>query len=384
MSFDLDRVIERRYSDSRKWTQYAEDVIPFSGAEMEFAPPESVLRALHERVDHKMFGYNVEPPELGELVIDRLQKHFGWLVPAEALVFLPGVVNGFNLACRAFASPGDGALVSTPIYSAILSAPTNHGIQRHETQLTEQSDGQYIVDFDALEAAITERTRLFLLCNPHNPVGRVFRRDELEQMAEICLRHDILICSDEIHSDWVFSGHHHLPIASLDREVGTRSITLIGTSKSHNVAGIRCAVAIVENVDLRKKLEAARAGLVPSVSALAYTAAVAGFRHGQPWRDAVRGYLEANRDFLFDYVQSHLPGIKMSKPEGTPVAWLDCRQVAIPDNPFEFFLQKARVALRDGEIYGRGGKGFVRLSFGCPRELLLQGLDRMRGALGSL
>jgi cystathionine beta-lyase len=317
-------------------------------------------------------------------VVNWLQKSHGWQVPAEALVFLPGVVSGFNLTCCAFTSPGDSALVPTPIYPAILKAPTNAGIGRDVTQLTQQPNGQYTVDFDALEAAITEHTRIFLLCNPHNPTGRVFRRDELERMAQICLRHNLLICSDEIYNDWVFDDRRHLPIASIDPEIGARTITLMGTSKSCNLAGIKCAVAVVENAELRRRLNAVREDLIPSVNALAYTAAVAGFRYAQPWQDAVLCYLEANRDFLVQYVRKHLPGIQVSKPEGTPLAWLDCRQAAIPNPPSEFFLQKASVALNDGEAYGRGGKGFVRLAFGCPRGLLRQGLDRMKEALRDL
>jgi len=384
MSFDLDEIIERRHSDSRKWNCYGGDVIPLSGAEMEFAPPEPVILALYERVDHRMFGYNIEPPELREVIVNRLQRLYGWQVSEEALVFLPGAVTGFNLTCHAVTSPGDAVLVQTPVYSPILHAHANAGLTRDEMELTRQSDGRYTIDFDAFEATITARTRVFILCNPHNPVGRVFQRDELERMAEICLRHDIVICSDEIYSDWVFGGGRHLPIASLDPEIADRAITLIGTSKSHNIAGVKCGVAIVQNAELRKRLNAARMGLVPGVNVLEYTAALAAYRDGQPWQDAVLHYLEANHDFVFEYVNTHLPGVEMGKPEGTPAAWLDCRQAGIPGNPYEFFLQKARVALNDGGVYGRGGAGFVRLTFGCPRALLARGLDRMKKALSTM
>jgi cystathionine beta-lyase len=238
-----------------------------------------------------------------------------------------------------------------------------------------------VIDFDAFEAAITERTRLFILCNPHNPIGRAFRRDELERMAKICLRHNMVICSDEIHCDLLFPESHHVPMATLSPEVADRTITLMAPSKTFNIAGLECSVAIIQNRDLRKKLKAARADCVPEVNIMGYVAALAAYRDGQPWLDELLLYLGANRDVLLQYVQEHLPGIGVSKPEATYLAWLDCRQAGMSDNPHRFFLQKARVALNDGATFGRGGEGFVRLNFGCPRPLLLDALDKMRAAL---
>ena len=384
MVYNFDQIIDRRHSNSSKWGRYDEDVLPLWVADMDFVSPEPVIWALLERVNHGVFGYGMEPPELREVVVDRLERLYGWRVSPEALVLLPGVVTGFNLACRAVTSPGDGVLVQTPVYPPILRAYANAGLTRDEMELARQADGRYIVDFDAFEAAITDRTCVFILCNPHNPVGRVFQRDELERMAEICLRHDIVICSDEIHCDLLFSGSRHLPIASLDPEIAERTITLLAPSKTYNIAGLKSSVAIVPNAKHRKKLNAAKMGLVPGVNVMGYTAALAAYRDGQSWLEQVLRYLEANRDFVLEYVETHLPGISTGKPEGTYLAWLDCRQSGIQGNPHEFFLQKARVALNDGKAFGRGGEGFVRLSFGCRRSTLVEALDRMKDALAYL
>jgi cysteine-S-conjugate beta-lyase len=381
MTYDFDQCIDRCCTESSKWHCYDADVLPMWVADMDFRSPEPIVTALRERVEHGVFGYGMEPAELRGVIVDWLQRLYGWQVGPEALVFVPGVVTGFNLACHALASPGDGVLMQTPVYYPILRAPSCACLTNDEMELTRRPDGHYEIDFDQFEQTITDRTRVFVLCNPHNPVGRVFRRDELERMAEICLRHNVVICSDEIHSDLVFSGHPHVPIASLAPEIADRTITLMAPSKTFNVAGLSCSVAIVQNPELRKKLKATHTGLVHGVNIMGYVAALAGYRDGRPWLDALLRYLEANRDFLAQYVEEHLPGVTMSKPEGTYLAWLNCREASIPGNPQEFFLNKARVAVNDGKVFGRGGEGFVRLNFGCPRSMLTEALDRMHAAL---
>jgi cysteine-S-conjugate beta-lyase len=383
MPCDFDSLIDRYHSDSIKWHQYDQDVLPMWVADMDFRSPEPVIQALLERVQHGCFGYGIEPQELREVIVDRLMQRYLWEVAPEQLVFVPGVVTGFNLACRVFASPGDGVLVQTPVYPPILQAPGLGGLARHEMELTRQPDGQYLVDCDLFERAITDRTRIFILCNPHNPVGRVFRRDELERMAGVCLRHNMLICSDEIHGDLVLGGSRHTPIASLDPEIAEHTITLMAPSKTFNIAGLQCSVAIIPNETLRKRFDAARMGLIPSVDVFGFTAALAAYRHGQPWLDKVLGYLEDNRDFLLRSVAQTLPGIRMSKPEGTYLAWLDCREANIQGNPQQFFLNTAHVAMNDGVEFGRGGEGFVRLNFGCPQPMLAESLGRMASALNA-
>jgi cystathionine beta-lyase len=381
MTFDFDRVIDRRSFDCVKWGKYPPDVVPLWIADMDFRSPEAVVQALRERVEHGVYGYGQEPAGLRTLLVERLERLYGWRVTPESLVFMTGVMAGYNLATRTATNPGDGVLIQTPIYYPILDAPRFAQCTMDGVELMRLPSGRYEIDFAAFEAAITPRTRIFILCNPHNPVGRVFLRSELERMAEICLRHDLIICADEIHCDLVFQGHQHIPIASLAPEIAQRTITLMAPTKTFNVAGLQCAMAIVENPELRRQFQVARAGLVADANIMGYTATLAAYRDGQPWLDALLAYLEANRDWLFDQIHSQLPGITMGRPEGTYLAWLDCRGAGLAEAPHNFFLEWARVGLNNGAAFGRGGEGFVRLNFGCPRSTLEDALERMRCAL---
>jgi cysteine-S-conjugate beta-lyase len=384
MASQFDKIIDRRHTESGKWHRYDEDVLPLWVADMDFRSPEPVIQALQERVAHGIFGYGKEPPRLREVFVQRMATEYDWHITPEDVTFVPGVVVGFNQACHAYTSPGDGVLLQTPVYYPMLNAPPNAGLANDEMVLTLESDGTYSIDFDAFEAAITERTRIFILCNPHNPVGRVFRRDELERMAEICLRHDVLICSDEIHCDLVLSGHKHVPIAALSPEIASKTVTLMAPSKTFNIAGFHFSVAIIQDPELRKQYMAAPRGMGAHASILSYTAALAAYEHGGPWLAECLRYMEANCDYLQGYLAREMPGIKMAKPEGTYLAWLDCRNSGIPGNPAEFFLEKARVAMNDGAPFGKGGEGFVRLNFGCPRSTLEEALGRMTAALQGL
>jgi len=402
MIYDFDEIIDRRPTDCAKWNLYDPDVIALWVADMDFRSPQTVIEALRCRVDHGIFGYGMEPPELRPLLQERLQHLYGWRIDAEALVFVPGVVVGFNLAAHAVVEPGDDLLAQTPVYYPILHVPDNTGCNLSTMKLTPPAagNGQYQIDLDAFEAAIGPRTRLFILCNPHNPVGRVFTREELEAMAEICLRRDVVICSDEIHCDLVFPGHRHLPIASLDPEIEARTITLMAPSKTYNIAGLHASVAIIPNPELRKRFLAAMQGIVPRLDIMGFAAMLAAYqvphvtrgpsprRPGEsepgtgddPWLEQVLRYLEANRDLVFDTIQE-MPGLSMTRPEGTYLAWIDCREAGLEQEPGKFFLEKARVGLNEGAQFGPGGEGYVRLNFGCPRATLVEALDRMRTAL---
>ena len=381
MTYDFDRLIDRRGTHSDKWQKYGPDVLPLWIADMDFQSPEPVIRALRGRVEHGVFGYLAfEQPEFHELFADRLLKRYNWRVSPDAVVLIPGVIPGFNVAGRVLAAPGDGLILQTPVYPPILRAASSIGLTREEAPLARRPDGSYAPDLDAFAAAIRERTRFFLLCNPHNPVGRVFTRDELTRLAEVCLRRGLAIVADEIHCELTLDGQRHTPIASLAPEISERTITLMAPSKTFNLAGLKCSVAIIPNAALREKFVAGRVDLVQTVNVLGYAAAFAAYRDGQPWLDELLRYLEANRDFVVEYVRARLPGVAVAPPEATYLAWLDCRNAgpAAPD-PFTFFLEKARVALSDGALFGAGG--FVRLNFGCPRSILTEALDRMSLAL---
>lgn len=377
---DFDQLMDMpRYGDSVKWCVFDEDVLPLWVADMDFPSPEPVIRALVERASHGVFGYALPPKELRPLIQERVARLYGWQVEAEDILFLPGVVTGFNMACHALGRPGDEILVEPPVYTPMLDAPANAGRTCKLVPLVERT-GRYERDLEAFEAALTDRSALLLLCNPHNPVGRVFEREELERLAEICLRHGVVICSDEIHCDIVFRGRRHTPIAALDPEVAARTITLFAPSKTFNIPGLSCSVAIVQDGELREQFERVGAGLVSHVNLMGYTAALAAYRDGQAWLDELLVYLEDNCDYMLDTLSAYMPGIRCTKPEGTFLAWLDCRGAGIPGNPQKFFKEYARVFLNDGAYFGEQGAGFLRLNFACPRATLREALERMRQA----
>jgi cystathionine beta-lyase len=383
MAYDFDQVIERRHTDSNKWRKYGPDVLPLWVADMDFPSPEPVVEALRERVEHGVYGYGygVEVTELHQVFADRLARLYGWRVSPEAVVLVPGVIPGFNVAARTLAAAGDGVLLKLPLYPPLLRVPGNVGLTMDAADLVQSADGRYEIDLDALGRAVTPRTRFLMLCNPHNPVGRVWRREELQRLAELCLARGLAIVADEIHGDLVFPGHPHVPIASLAPEIAARAITLMAPSKTWNLAGLKCGLAVIPDAGLRERFLAARVDMVHAVNILGYVAALAAYRDGAPWLAALLAYLEANRDFVVEYARKHFPGVVVAPPEGTYLAWLDCRRAGIPGDPFTFFLERARVALNDGATFGRGGEGFVRLNFATPRSILAEGLERMRVAL---
>jgi cystathionine beta-lyase len=388
ISIDFDEVLVRRNSESFKWRTYPEDVLPLFVADMDFKSPAPVARALQRYIDDGVFGYPRglhshdvrELPTLAEIVAERMQQRYGWKITPEEVVYIPGVVPGLNLACHAVNEQGGAVLVQPPVYPPILAAPFHAHLTRRESALRREAGFRYGIDWESFEASITRETRMFILCNPHNPVGRVFSKDELTRMAEICLAKKVLICADEIHSDLVFSGHPHVPIASMDPEIAENSITFIAPSKTFNLAGLQCAFAIIPNAELRRRFQAAREGLTPWVNAAGVIGAQAAYCECQDWLDELLVYLEANRDFLRDFVHREMPSVKLTVSEGTYLAWLDFRDLAL-ENPYQYVLDRARVALSDGTSFGTGGKGFLRLNFACPRVTLAEALNRIRNVL---
>ncbi|MDD5263526.1 MAG: PatB family C-S lyase [Candidatus Bipolaricaulis sp.] len=377
----FDEIIDRRGTDSTKWSSFDVDILPMWIADMDFPCPPAILEALRSRVEHGVFGYTVEPKDLRPRLAEYLERHYAWSVAPEAFVFLPSVVVGFNLACQAVARPGDGVLVQPPVYYPILAAPKNARAVAQHCPLSRSTAGRYEIDFDRLEGMITSRTRLYMQCNPHNPVGREFSPEELHRVADIAVRNSLIVCSDEIHAGFVYDGRRHTAIASLGPEIEARTITLTAPSKAFNVAGLHFAVAVIPNKDLREQYIQAKRGLVPSVNALGYVAALAAYRDGDAWFARLLQYIQSNRDFVVDYIRSEMPGVEVGPIEATYLAWLDCRNAGIPGDPYEFFLREAHVATIPGAIFGPQGEGFVRFNFACPRAMLIEGLERMRSAL---
>lgn len=372
---------DRSLSDSIKWRRYAgRDILPMWVADMDFASPPEVLAALHGRAEHGVFGYGDATAGVVEAVTTALARDYDWVVDPAWLVWLPGLVTGLNIACRAVGEAGDGVLTGAPIYPPFFSAPHNAQREAVRCDMVRQ-DGRWQWDFAALEAAITPRTRLFLLCNPANPVGRAFSREELARLADIAERHDLIICSDEIHCGLVLDERlRHLPMASLGPAIAERCITLMAPSKTWNVPGLGCAFAIISDAKLRRRFHQAMAGIVPHVNVLGFTACEAAYRHGEPWRQELLALLRRNAETVFQRINA-LPGLCATAVEATYLAWIDCRELMTRQdiaNPQHFF-EHAGVGLSDGRDFG--AEGFVRLNFGCSAELLDQALQRMEAAI---
>ncbi|MGC4001165.1 MAG: PatB family C-S lyase [Anaeromyxobacter sp.] len=375
--FDFDHPPDRRSSDSFKWQRYgARDVLPLWVADMDFAVAPGIVEALQRRVAHGVFGYAAAPSSLVEATCAHLQAEYGWTVDPGWLVWLPGLVSGLNVTCRAVEG---GAVTATPIYPPFLSAP-----KQLATVPLRRGPLRWEWDLPALEAALTPETKLLLLCHPHNPVGRAWDEDELRALDALCERRGLTVCSDEIHCGLVLDeGRRHRPYAALSPEAARRTITLMAPSKTFNLPGLGCAFAVIPDPGLRRRFKQAMEGIVPHVNLLGYVACEAAFRHGGPWRQALLAYLRGNRDRIQAFVASQ-PALRTTPVEATYLAWIDASATgwARPDRE----LEAAGVGLSAGHDFGRGGlyDGFVRLNFGCSRALLDEALARIQRLLETI
>jgi cysteine-S-conjugate beta-lyase len=376
--FDFDTVIDRCGTGSEKWEKYAgKDILPMWVADMDFRSPPAVLEGLRRRTEHGVFGYTKASAEVIDAVVDMLERDFGWKIDPAWLVWLPGLVSGLNVTCRSVGEAGDDVLTLVPVYPPFLSAPRFSGRGLVRVPMHENAN-RWGIDFNRLEAALTPRTRLFMLCNPHNPVGRVFDLAELQQLAEWSLRHGVIVCADEIHCGLVLDPEkRHIPFATLGAEVAESTITLMAPSKTFNLAGLGCSFAIIPSESLRRGFVQAKAGIVPMLNPYGYLAAEAAYRDCEEWRRALIDYLRGNRDALAEALKRWPGGLSMAPVEGTYLAWIDIRQAGL-DEPVRFF-EAAGVGLQDGREFD--GPGFVRLNFGCPRSVLNEALARMGRAL---
>ena len=378
--FDFDTPVERRGTASMKWDKYkGRDIIPMWLADMDFASPPAVIRAIRRRVEYGVFGYTLTPDELNDQVIAMLEQTYAWSVLPEWLVWLPGLVTGLNVACRAVGDEGDDVMTAVPVYPPFLSAATLSRRGLIKVPLME-TDNHWLFDFNRLEQMVTDKTRLFILCNPHNPVGRVYTRNELANLAAFCIQHDIAICADEIHSDLILDKEKvHIPIATLDPEVAARTITMMAPSKTFNLPGLGCAFAVISDQKLRRRFKRAMAGIVPRPNVLGYVAAMAAFSECADWHAALLDYLRGNLETVTRAIEQMAP-FSIAPVEATYLAWIDMRTSGI-ENPVRFF-EDAGVGLQDGIEFE--GPGFARLNFGCSRSLLEKALARMQTAMEML
>ena len=356
-------------------------------ADMDFPAPPPILDALHKYVDHGDLGYSLPSSKLYETIATRLYRLYGWVVSPDAIVAIPGVNSGYNVAARTFCTPEKGYLIQTPVYNEFHETRKKAEVPQVTSPLVKKITGNridYEIDFDRFEQD-AKQAGLFLLCNPHNPVGTIYSSSELSRMAEICLRNGVLMVSDEIHSELLLDNNKFQPMAALSPDIEKRSITLIAASKAFNIPGLFSAFAIIPEQSLRDPyketlfkmgLDMSAAGLV--ASQVAYSGRC------DRWLKALRKYLTANRDFLIDYVTTNMPEVRVTVPQATYLAWLDFTALNLETSPYEIFLEKAKVALSDGAKFGEDSEGHVRLNFGTSRRFLKQGLDRMSRALHSL
>ena len=374
MGYDFDAVIERTATSSTKWVQYGPDVLPFWVADMDFRSPPGLLAAVDERLRHGILGYTDTPPALEDAFIQWLRDRFGWSVPRDWLVWLPGVVPGLNLAGRAMGEPGQSILIPVPVYHPFLSVPLHTRKQGIFVDLG-RDNGRWVMDMDRLEDAVQPSTCGLMLCSPQNPTGRAYDRSELEALVDLCLRHDLTLVSDEIHCDLLLDANAgHVPTATLDTDL--RSISLFSPNKAYNMPGLSVGVAVIADPELRAAFEPEQSGFVPGVSPLAFAAATWAYMDRSDWLDALTAYLSRNRDLLEETVAS-LDGIEMTHVEATYLGWIDVSGLSLeaPNAHFERF----GLGLSDGDPFG--GRGFQRFNFGCPLATLEQGLARLAEAV---
>lgn len=392
MAFDFATPVERRHPTggrqshwpspwpSQKWHRYGDDVLPLWVADMDFVSPPAVLEALRARVDHGVFGYGQVPDSLRDTLCAWSERHYGWCIEPDWQLWLPGVVPALHLASLALTEPGDGVLTITPIYPPFLRVAERTGRMPQQAAMAEPSapGDPWRLDLEALEAAITPRTRLLLWCHPHNPTGRVWTRDELAGLAELVERHDLIVVSDELHCDLLLDeGARHVPLAAALPALAARTLTLWAPSKTFNLAGLTTACAVISDPTLRRRFATAAKGLTPDGNVLGLVAAEAAYAEGDPWRQALLEVLRGHRQTLVERV-ARWPGVVMSAPESTYLAWLDLRQspaLAGVDSPQQTLLQRAAVALSDGADFG--APGLARLNFGTTATQLEAALARL-------
>ncbi|WP_054950370.1 MalY/PatB family protein [Numidum massiliense] len=386
---DFDTVIDRAHTNSIKWN-YSEqvfgtdDVLPLWVADMDFPAPPSVVEALVARAKHPIYGYPGMPTSFFQAAASWFDRRLGVKVDTEWMTELPGVVSGLYVAVEAFTEPGDKIVIQPPVYHPFFDVAKKRGRQLVENPLVE-TNGYYTMDFADLRRKIDADTRLLILCSPHNPVGRVWTEEELRELADICRENDIIVISDEIHSDLVFEKGAHRPYFSLSEEMADHSLTFVSGSKTFNLAGLFTSVAIAKNRKLLQRFKGMqqRMGL-QFVNAFGIEALTAAYNGGEQWLDELLPYLHDNATYASNFLRERLPQVKMHVPEATYLAWLDFRDSGVPAEELpHFIVQKARLGLNDGVAFGKEGAGFMRLNFACPRSLLTEALTRLEAAFAS-
>ena len=390
MKYNFDEIIPREGTncikwDGRNWYFKTDDVLPLWVADMDFRTPDFIVDAIKERVEHEIFGYTFKPDSYFDAVIGWMQRRHNWKIEKKWISFSPGVVAGLTFAIETFSKPGDGVVVQPPVYFPFFDCVKGTKRKMVENPLKIEN-GRYTFDFDDLKSKIKDDTKILLLCNPQNPGGMAWNREELEELTNICLENEILIVSDEIHSDLVFEGHEHIPLATISDDVAQNSIVCMAPSKTFNVAGLASSLVIIpDKKKLNRYERAINVGHIGMGNIFGSVALEAAYKSGDKWVDQMKSYVWENYVFLEKYFEKNLPKVKVMKPEATYLIWLDFSEYGMSDQKlFNFTIKNAKVGLNNGGKFGTGGDGWLRINIGCPRSILKEALGRLGKAFGAL
>jgi len=398
MKYDFDTVCDRSNTDCAKWGAVKdifgrEDVIPMWVADMDFPTAAPIVEALETRASHPFFGYTRPSAGLTEAVVDRMKRKFDWKIEPEWVVFTPGIIPALSIAVRALSHPGDEIMIQEPIYYPFFGVVKGSGCQIASNPL-KLNRGRYTMDFADLEAKFkppeggrTDHTRIraLILCNPHNPIGRVWNGEELTRLGEIVIKNGAIVISDEIHCELLYKGYRHIPFASISEEFAQNSIVCMAPSKTFNLPGLEASSIIIPNKKIREMIYDIRGGVMPGVNIFGLVAMEAAYRYGDEWLEQLLDYLQGNLEITKAYFKERIPKIKVIKPQGTYLLWLDCRGLGRDDKELQKFMrEEARVGFDDGFMFGMGGSGFQRMNIACPRSILREALARIEKAVKTL
>ena len=387
MSYNFDEVIDRSNNFSAKWSEMdkkygSNDLLPMWVADMDFKTAPSVIDAMRERLEQGIYGYTTRPSSYNESIVNWVSRRYGWNIESDWIIFSPGVIPSISLIIKEMTDINDKIMIQEPVYSPFNSVVKDNDRELVISPLIKLEDGNYVMDFEDIESKIKD-VKMFILCNPHNPVGRVWTKEELKRLGDICIKHNVKVISDEIHGDIIFKGNKHIPFASISEEFAQNSITCTAPTKTFNLAGLQMSQVILPNKEDYKKLDSAFARLdIRRNNAFSLVATEAAYNHGEDWLDELLEYIEGNMDFAIKYIKEKMPVLKVKKPEGTYLLWVDFSETGLSDEEVtKALVEKGKVALNNGISFGVGGKGYQRINLACPRSMVEEGLNRIKMAI---
>lgn len=390
MNFNFDKIIDRTNNFSAKWSEMnknfgTNDLLPMWVADMDFLTAPCVMEALKDRLEQGIFGYTTRPSSYNESIVNWLDNRFSWKINQEWLMFSPAVITSISLLIQNLTQKNDKIMIQEPVYSPFHNIVESNERSLVISPLVKLDDGSYVMDYEDIEAKIKD-VKVFILCNPHNPVGRVWTREELTRLGEICLKHNVLIISDEIHSDIILKNHKHTPFASISKEFRENTITCMAPTKTFNLAGLQSSFLVISNPYYYEVMDKAFSILdIKRNNAFSLVATEAAYNYGEDWLYELIKYIEDNVDFAIDYIKNHMPQLKVKKPEGTYLLWVDFSNLNVDKEDLKnALINKGRIALSDGSSFGIGGAGYYRINLACPRSMVLEGLKRIEFAIKSL